>query len=66
MDSALLNKVIEGLAHCTEDKCLDCPYATNDWKVKCFNNLMKDSLHLHTERIQGAGHLVDWDALHEI
>ena len=66
MDSILLNKVIDGLEHCIKDKCDGCPYESDDPEVRCMENIMTDSLYLLTGRIQRAGHLVDWDAPHEI
>lgn len=56
-----INKVIEGLEHCLEDKCENCPYNipyeidTCDYcgvNVMCINNLMKDSLYQLSGRIK--------------
>lgn len=66
MESALLNKVINGLEHCIKDRCDGCPYKIDDPEARCMENLMTDSLYLHTGRILKAGYLVDWDAPHEI
>lgn len=69
MESTLLNKVINGLEHCIKDEYDSCPYKIEGcdyYDTRCINNLMTDSLYLHTGRILKAGYLVDWDTPHEI
>lgn len=43
-------KVIEGLEHCSEDGCKDCPYETDCIMADGFSELAKDVLELLKEQ----------------